>query len=34
MPLSEDDKLALRAVLTDAAFSQLPNFQRGKVRDL
>ncbi len=33
MPRAEDDKLALASVLTDAAFPELPNFQRGKVRD-
>lgn len=33
MTLSERDKLALAGVLTDAQFSELPNFQRGKVRD-
>ncbi len=33
MTLSEHDKLALAGVLTDAEYSELPNFQRGKVRD-
>lgn len=33
MPLSERDQQALAGVLTDAEFSELPSFQRGKVRD-
>lgn len=33
MALSENDRLALAGVLTDAEFPELPNFQRGKVRD-
>lgn len=31
--LSESDTLALAGVLTDAEYKELPNFQRGKVRD-
>ena len=31
--LSQDDERALASVLTDAEFPELPNFQRGKVRD-
>lgn len=33
MTLSERDELALAGVLKDAEYAQLPNFQRGKVRD-
>ncbi len=33
MTLTNDHKLALASVLTDGEFSELPNFQRGKVRD-
>ncbi len=33
MTLSDRDKQALAGVLTDAEFPELPNFQRGKVRD-
>lgn len=33
MTLSERDRQALEGVLTDAEFSELPSFQRGKVRD-
>lgn len=33
MTLSERDRRALAGVLTDAEFPELPNFQRGKVRD-
>lgn len=33
MTISERDRLALDGVLTDAEFAELPNFQRGKVRD-
>ena len=31
--VSPDDERALANVLTDAHFPELPNFQRGKVRD-
>jgi len=33
MTISDRDKQALAGVLTDAVFPELPNFQRGKVRD-
>lgn len=33
MSVSPDDQAALAGVLTDARFPELPNFQRGKVRD-
>lgn len=33
MTLDEEDRQALAHVLTDAAFPELPNFQRGKVRE-
>lgn len=33
MTLTPEDREALAHVLTDAAFPELPNFQRGKVRD-
>ncbi len=33
MSLSENDKMALAGVLTDAEFPELPAFHRGKVRD-
>lgn len=33
MRLSDRDQQALAGVLTDAEYSELPNFQRGKVRD-
>lgn len=33
MRLTERDRTALAGVLTDAHFPELPNFQRGKVRD-
>lgn len=33
MTLSKSDQLALAGVLTDAEYKELPNFQRGKVRD-
>lgn len=33
MTLAERDRLALAGVLTDAEFPQLPDFERGKVRD-
>jgi len=33
MSLTERDRQALAGVLTDAHFPELPNFQRGKVRD-
>jgi len=33
MALSDQDQLALAGVLKDAEFSELPDFQRGKVRD-
>lgn len=33
MPLSDADRQALAGVLIDAEFPELPNFQRGKVRD-
>ncbi len=33
MTLTERDRQALAGVLTDAHFPELPNFQRGKVRE-